>query len=352
MTGISDRFVAGSGFISRPGVAHASQEQQFTWYGRPGAFVGELHLRPDGRSHLAVSASSSTTATRSRRSGISPPAPRFVADGRSARACTGRPSASIRRCSRTTTTYNAEWPHRHAQVQRRATHSQSRLRLQLQHADLEHLLGECAPIFGQDENFFEWAQADICTRAGPWPGVRPKAPRRRHLSVQGFVRRSDHSTVQIGRIPRLKTDISSLAPIFVRIVGEYDSSKQAALRDETRTFAPILLRQPDGTFHAGGGPEQSLTCRLAILLSAESCTVLSPATEHAHRARCFALSLARPRERQLLREAHVPVPAVSCDYRLLNTRSTDTSVSPHPPHRRRASDARLCLQRQHSVRPL
>ena len=39
VTGISDRFVAGSGFISRPGVAHVSQEQQFTWYGRPGALV-------------------------------------------------------------------------------------------------------------------------------------------------------------------------------------------------------------------------------------------------------------------------------------------------------------------------
>jgi hypothetical protein len=38
--------------------------------------------------------------------------------------------------------------------------------------------------------------------------------------------------------------------VFVRIVGEYDSSKQADLRDETRTFAPILLRQPDGSFEA------------------------------------------------------------------------------------------------------
>jgi hypothetical protein len=54
--------------------------------------------------------------------------------------------------------------------------------------------------------------------------------------------------VQIGRIPRLKVEYQLSRAIFVRIVGEYDSSKQAALRDETRTFAPILLRQPDGSF--------------------------------------------------------------------------------------------------------
>jgi len=38
-SGISDRFIAGAGFISRPGIAHVTQEQQFTWYGHPGALV-------------------------------------------------------------------------------------------------------------------------------------------------------------------------------------------------------------------------------------------------------------------------------------------------------------------------
>jgi hypothetical protein len=36
--------------------------------------------------------------------------------------------------------------------------------------------------------------------------------------------------------------------VFLRAVGEYTSSKQATLRDETRTFAPILIRNRDGTF--------------------------------------------------------------------------------------------------------
>ena len=66
--------------------------------------------------------------------------------------------------------------------------------------------------------------------------------------MQGYVRRSDHSTVQIGRIPRLKIEYQLSRAVFVRAVGEYNAAKQAALRDETRTFAPILLRQGDGSF--------------------------------------------------------------------------------------------------------
>src|SRR5262249_61865990 len=36
--------------------------------------------------------------------------------------------------------------------------------------------------------------------------------------------------------------------VFFRVVGECDATKQDALRHETRSFAPILLKQPDGTF--------------------------------------------------------------------------------------------------------
>ena len=104
-------------------------------------------------------------------------------------------------------------------------------------------------IFGQDENFFEWAQADIFYES--WTlAWRPTQKLRVDgtYQLQGYVRRSDHSTVQIGRIPRLKIEYQLSRAVFVRAVGEYNASKQAALRDETRTFAPILLRQGDGSF--------------------------------------------------------------------------------------------------------
>jgi hypothetical protein len=106
-------------------------------------------------------------------------------------------------------------------------------------------------IFGQDENFFEWAQANILYESWTmaWRPTKQLRVDGTYL-LQGFVRRSDQSTVQIGRIPRLKVEYQLARAVFVRIVGEYDSSKQADLRDETRTFAPILLRQPDGSFEA------------------------------------------------------------------------------------------------------
>ena len=33
-------------------------------------------------------------------------------------------------------------------------------------------------------------------------------------------------------------------PIFLRVIGEYDSQKQDALRDDSRTGLPILIRNP------------------------------------------------------------------------------------------------------------
>jgi hypothetical protein len=104
-------------------------------------------------------------------------------------------------------------------------------------------------IFGQDENFFEWAQANILYEN--WTlAWRPTQKLRVDgtYQMQGYVRRSDGSTVQIGRIPRVKLEYQLSRAVFVRLVGEYDASKQDALRDETRTFAPILVRRPEGTF--------------------------------------------------------------------------------------------------------
>jgi hypothetical protein len=42
-------------------------------------------------------------------------------------------------------------------------------------------------------------------------------------------------------IPRLKLEYQLTRSIFVRLVGEYDLSETSDLRDETRTFYPILI---------------------------------------------------------------------------------------------------------------
>lgn len=249
VSGISERFVAGSGFISRPGVAHAAQEQQFTWYGRPGAlvesftfdqtddFTWQYHKLFDHGDAIEKKYHFSTGAAL--RGGWQVGASVYwesfgfdsslyanyyytrVINGRTDTVkFTGAPRIPNRDyvLNFSTPTWN--------------TFSASLLF-----------------IFGQDENFFEWAQADIFYQS--WTlAWRPTQKLRVDgtYQIQGYVRRSDQSTVQIGRIPRVKVEYQLARAVFVRVVGEYNSAKQDALRDETRTFAPLILRQPDGTF--------------------------------------------------------------------------------------------------------
>ena len=249
LTGISDRFVAGSGFISRPGVAHANQDQQFTWYGKPGALVESFTFDQfddltwqyrklfnhgdaiEKKFHFSTGAAlrggwrvGASVYWESFGFDTSLYANYYYAQTLNGQTDTVKFNG-VPRIPNRDYVFNVSTPTWN-------TFSASLL-----------------AIFGQDENFYEWAQADIFYES--WTlAWRPTKQLRVDgtYQVQGFVRRSDGSTVQIGRIPRLKIEYQLSRAIFVRVVGEYDSSKQAALRDETRTFAPILLRQPDGTF--------------------------------------------------------------------------------------------------------
>jgi len=97
-------------------------------------------------------------------------------------------------------------------------------------------------VWGQDENFFEWAQADInflSARAS----LRPTAQLRidGSLDYQDFRRRTDRSVVGKSIIPRVKLEYQVSRSIFVRAVGEYDATERDDLRDETRTFFPLLI---------------------------------------------------------------------------------------------------------------
>lgn len=103
-------------------------------------------------------------------------------------------------------------------------------------------------IFGRDENFFEWATADIAigTAQITW---RPTDK----LRVDGFYQhqeynRRDHSSVALRRIPRLRVEYQASRSIFVRVVGQYDSDWHDDLRDDTRTNGALLRRNADGSF--------------------------------------------------------------------------------------------------------
>jgi hypothetical protein len=104
-------------------------------------------------------------------------------------------------------------------------------------------------IWGRDENFFEWASANI--RYGTF-GLqwRPSERLRADLNynLQTFVRRTDGSYVGIRRVPRLRLEFQATRAMFFRYVGEYATNYQDALRDDSRTGLPIVFRRADGSF--------------------------------------------------------------------------------------------------------
>jgi len=109
-------------------------------------------------------------------------------------------------------------------------------------------------ITGHDENFFEWAQADIIfiNANVDW---RPNERLRINAlySHQQYIRRDDGSTADVRRIPRLKVEYQVSRPVFVRLVGTYDSQTTDSLRDDSRSNDPIVIRDPvTGTFTRAG----------------------------------------------------------------------------------------------------
>jgi Domain of unknown function (DUF5916) len=97
-------------------------------------------------------------------------------------------------------------------------------------------------IGGQDENFYEWAQADInyLSLTVSW---RPSDQLRVSGTYvyQDYWRRTDHSLAGRNAIPRVKAEYQFTRSIFFRAVGEYDLTEQNDLRDETRTFFPLII---------------------------------------------------------------------------------------------------------------
>jgi len=139
--------------------------------------------------------------------------------------------------------------------------------LSLDTPEFERFSGNVFLLWGHDENFFEWASSAIlfATFGADW---RPTDKLRFNASyqIQQFDRRTDGSTVGVRRIPRLKAEYQIARPIFVRLVGQYDASRQEALRDDSRSGLPLLVRNPEGVYVLAG-PEESDFFRGDVLFS-------------------------------------------------------------------------------------
>jgi hypothetical protein len=123
-------------------------------------------------------------------------------------------------------------------------------------------------IWGQDENFYEWASANILFAdfGLNWRPTHQLRIEARYQQNQ-YQRRTDGSLVSRQRIPRLKLEYQLARPLFIRLVGEYNAYQQDSLRDDTRTGAPILVFDPDSGDYVRTTPVHDNTFRGDVLFS-------------------------------------------------------------------------------------
>ncbi len=255
-SGISDQFRAGSGFIARPGVVRANFNHSITLYGKQGSllesFTGDVALDGTWEYQRFVNGGGIqdqklhfNTNTRLRggwqlgasilTESFGYPPGRFAdyalevpvaGGGLDTVAFTGRPTIP-----------NLDYV------------------LSLTTPEFSQFSGYAFFLWGRDENFYEWASANISwldlTLA--WrPTDKLRVSGEYHLQYVG--RRSDGSTVNIWRSPRLKLEYQLSRPIFLRLVGEYTTERRDALRDESRTGAPILIFDADRNTYVRSEP--------------------------------------------------------------------------------------------------
>ena len=244
--GIDDDFRASSGFIQRAGIVHANLDHSITLYGKEGgwieSFTGDVALdgtweyqrfvHGQGIQDQKLHFNTNTRLAGGWRFGASVLTESFgypadvyadyalqvplAAGGLDTIPFTGQPTIP-----------NLDYV------------------LSLDTPEFSHFSGNIFFLWGHDENFYEWASANITwlDLVLDWrPTDKLRVNGEYHLQYVG--RRTDGSTVSIWRSPRLKLEYQLSRPIFLRLVGEYTTESRDVLRDDSRTNAPILVFDP------------------------------------------------------------------------------------------------------------
>ena len=243
--GISDQFRDASGFIGRAGIVHSYVDPSYTAYGGPGAwlqrFTGDVlvdgiwqyqnfihgrHLQ-DKKLHFNGNATL--------RGGWNVGAGYFVESF-------GYDSAlyAAYRLGRDTVRFKGQ-----------PTIVNGEYIVQIGTPQWKHFSGSGFFLQGHDENFFEWASADL-RLLNVDVSYRPTERLRNIVSYfwQQVNRRTDGSLVNVGRILRTKLEYQLSRPLFVRVVGQYIQDKTDSLRDDSRTGTPIFIQGPDSLTRA------------------------------------------------------------------------------------------------------
>src|SRR5207237_7397867 len=106
----------------------------------------------------------------------------------------------------------------------------------------KHFSGSGFFLQGHDENFFEWASADLRLLSVD-VSYLPTERLRHSVSYfwQQVNRRTDGSLVNVGRVLRAKVEYQVSRPLFVRVVVTYIQQQNDSLRHVSTTGAPILI---------------------------------------------------------------------------------------------------------------
>ena len=246
--GISDDFRSASGFIGRAGIVHSYVDPSYTTYGKPGAFLerftGDIlvdgiwqyqnfihgrHMQ-DKKLHFNGNASL--------RGGWNIGAGYFVESF-------GYDSALY-------AGYRLEVPKSGGGLDTipfvgQPTIGNGEYLIQIGTPQWKHFSAGGFFLQGHDENFFEWASADLLLLSVD-VSYRPTDRLRNSLSYfwQQVNRRTDGSLVNVGRVARVKMEYQLSRPLFIRLVGQYIQDQTDSLRDDSRTGAPILIAGPSG----------------------------------------------------------------------------------------------------------
>src|SRR6267378_1230861 len=247
--GISDDFRSASGFIGRAGIVHSYVDPSYTTYGKPGAFLQRftgdivvdgiwqyqnfIHGRriQDQKLHFNGNAAL--------RGGWNIGAGYFVESF-------GYDSALY-------ADYRLEVPKSGGGLDTipfvgQPTIGNGEYIIQIGTPQWKHFSGGGFFLQGHDENFFEWASADLLLLSVD-VSYRPTDRMRNSLSYfwQQVNRRTDGSLVNVGRVARVKMEYQLSRPLFIRLVGQYIQDQTDSLRDDSRTGAPILIAGPGGS---------------------------------------------------------------------------------------------------------
>jgi len=246
--GISDEFRDASGFISRAGIVHSYVDPSYTTYGGPGAllqrFTGDIlvdgiwqyqnfihgrHLQ-DKKLHLNGNAAL--------RGGWNVGAGYFVESFGYDSALYADKRLEVPHAGGVDTVPFTGQP----------TIVNGEYIVQIGTPQWKHFSGSGYFLQGHDENFFEWASADLRLLSVDL-SYRPTERLRNSLSYywQQVNRRTDGSLVNVGRVLRAKLEYQLSRPLFIRVVGQYIQDKTDSLRDDSRTGAPIFIVGPDSS---------------------------------------------------------------------------------------------------------